>query len=73
MTDAVGNLSTLLQRTEVTQHNVVSFKGQGLKLNTAGDADCIVEAMRKAPDLQVNGLSFVSIIHSYVTSSGLLN
>lgn len=57
MNDAVGDLSNLLQRAEVTQHNVVSFKGQGLKLDTASDAECVIEAMKKASDLQVLELS----------------
>lgn len=52
--DGIAALSSLLQRTEVAQLNVVSFKDRALKLDKAEDADCIVKAIESASDLQVN-------------------
>nr|XP_039249558.1 ran GTPase-activating protein 1-like [Styela clava] len=51
--DKVDEIASLLQKTEVRQQNIVSFKGQGLKLNNEEDAKKVIQAIRDCPDLQV--------------------
>lgn len=51
--DNVDSIASLLEKTQVRQHNLISFKSKGLKLETAEDAEDIINAIRDSPDLQV--------------------
>ena len=49
----VDNVAALLQQTTVKSQNIVSIKGQGLKLNTADDAADLIESIKKCSNLEI--------------------
>ncbi|EDO31643.1 predicted protein [Nematostella vectensis] len=50
--DDVGDVTELLAKTKVAQVNLISFKGESLKLNSAEDAAKICEAIKNCKDMQ---------------------
>uniref|UniRef100_H2YNM0 Ran-GTPase activating protein 1 C-terminal domain-containing protein n=1 Tax=Ciona savignyi TaxID=51511 RepID=H2YNM0_CIOSA len=49
----IDTVTALLEQTSVRKENIVSFKGHGMKLNTASDAEAVVRAIESCVDLQV--------------------
>ena len=49
----IGNITELLQQAQVKNENIVTFKGRALKLDTAKDAEEVVEAIKNCKDLQI--------------------
>ncbi|XP_076802519.1 ran GTPase-activating protein 1-like [Clavelina lepadiformis] len=48
----VDQVTALLELAKVKKENIISFKGQGLKLDTKADARGVVEAIQACKDLQ---------------------
>ncbi|XP_026690179.2 ran GTPase-activating protein 1-like [Ciona intestinalis] len=49
----VGEVTALFEQTSVRKENIISFKGQGKKLDTADDAAEIIQAIEESKDVQV--------------------
>nr|XP_026690179.1 ran GTPase-activating protein 1-like [Ciona intestinalis] len=49
----VGEVTALFEQTSVRKENIISFKGQGKKLDTAADAAEIIQAIEESKDVQV--------------------